>query len=85
MKSSGSRLPTKIALSPTRSAGTANSFDRYCKIMLGSLLSAFGKSAKFLRIVFFPSQVISIGGNSKRLPDEDVFEIFFSILFNKFS
>ena len=43
------------------------------------------KSTKFLRIVFFPSQVISIGGNSKRFPDEEVFEIFFSIRFSKFS
>jgi len=77
-------LPTKIALSPTRSAGTANSFDKYCKMMLGSRRKAFGKSAKFLRIVFFPSQVISIRGNSKRLPDEDVFEIFFSILLINF-
>ena len=74
-----------MALSPTRSAGTANSFDKYCKMMLGSRLSAFGKSEKFLRIVFFPSQVISIGGNSNLLPDEEVFEIFFSILLSKFS
>jgi len=66
-------------------AGTANSFERYCKMIVGSRLSALGKSIKFLRIVFLPSQVTSTNGNSNLLTESDFFEIFFSILLSSFS